>query len=291
MDWTELETMISAQVGDKFVVDDRRALGGGCINQAYHLTGSGQEYFVKINQASMIDMFEAEYEGLDAMYQSHSIRVPRPLLTGTIGSSAFVVMEYIPLQGSGDARAMGTLLAQMHGTLAEQFGWHRDNTIGATPQVNDWSASWVEFWRQQRIGQQTKLAAAKGIGRKAVHVFEQLAAHVDDFFSDYSPQPSLLHGDLWGGNASYDAKGEPVIFDPACYYGDREADLAMTELFSGFNSGFYAAYNEAWPLDAGYKTRKLLYNQYHILNHYNLFGGGYGSQAVHMAEQLLSTCR
>ena len=124
-----------------------------------------------------------------------------------------------------------------------------------------------------------RLAADKGIGQQIVRLCEQLAACLDYFFDDYQPQPSLLHGDLWGGNAAYDDHGEPVIFDPACYYGDREADLAMTELFSGFGKAFYAGYNEAWPLDPGYRTRKGLYNHYHILNHYNLFGGSYGIQA------------
>jgi fructosamine-3-kinase len=236
-------------------------------------------------------MFEAEYEGLDAMYKSLSIRVPRPLLTSISGASAFLVMEYIPLQGSGNAQAMGTRLAQMHRSTVAQFGWHRDNTIGATVQINDWSDNWVEFWREHRLGYQTRLAADKGIGQQTVRLCERLAACLDDFFVDYLPQPSLLHGDLWGGNAAYDEHGEPVIFDPACYYGDREADLAMTELFSGFAKEFYTAYDEAWPLDSGYRTRKTLYNQYHILNHYNLFGGSYGSQAGRMAEQLLSACR
>jgi fructosamine-3-kinase len=291
MDWTELEKLISEHVGEAFTIDNKQALGGGCINEAYRIAGSGQTYFVKVNQASRLDMFEAEYEGLDAMYQSRSIRVPRPLLSSISGSSALLVMEYIPLQGNGNAQAMGTRLAQMHGSTAEQFGWYRDNTIGATAQINDWADNWVEFWRSHRLGYQTRLAADKGIGRHAVRLCEQLAARLEDFFTDYQPQPSLLHGDLWGGNAAYDDNGEPVIFDPACYYGDREADLAMTELFSGFGKEFYASYNEAWPLDPGYKTRKTLYNQYHILNHYNLFGGSYASQAVRMAEQLLSECR
>ncbi len=291
MDWAELEQMISTHVGKRFVIDNKKTLGGGCINQAFHVTGCGQEYFVKLNAASMLDMFEAEYAGLDAMYQTHSIRVPRPLLSGSSGSSAFLVMEYIPLHGSGDAAAMGAQLAQMHGDQAQRFGWHRDNTIGATAQINDWSDNWVEFWCQHRLGYQIRLAEARGIGRHAVQVCERLAESLGDFFTDYMPRPSLLHGDLWGGNAAYDASGEPVIFDPACYFGDREADLAMTELFSGFSGSFYASYNEAWPLDAGYGVRKTLYNQYHILNHYNLFGGSYGSQAVRMAEQLLSECR
>ena len=291
MDWTELEQMISDHSGESFAIEEKSSIGGGCINQAFRISGNGQQYFVKTNAASMLDMFEAEYAGLDAMYQTRSIRVPRPILSGCSGSSAFLVMEYIALHGSGDSEAMGRQLAQMHRNQAQQFGWHRDNTIGATAQINDWTDNWVEFWRQHRLGFQIRLAQGRGIGRHAVQVCEQLALRLEDFFTGYTPQPSLLHGDLWGGNAAYDAAGAPVIFDPACYYGDREADLAMTELFSGFGRGFYAAYHQAWPLDDGYQLRKTLYNHYHILNHYNLFGGSYGSQASRMAEQLLAECR
>ncbi len=290
MDWTELEGMISAEIGETFSIDDKHSLGGGCINTAYRLQGSNQSYFIKLNQASRLAMFEAEFAGLEAMLQTHSIRVPRPLLTGVSESTAFLLMEYIPLQASGDDQAMGTQLAQMHRHSADQFGWSRDNTIGATAQINDWTDDWVAFWRQHRLGFQTRLAADKGLERRGVRLCEQLAVQLEHFFDDYQPQASLLHGDLWGGNAAYAADGGPVIFDPACYYGDREADLAMTELFSGFSHGFYTAYQQEWPLHNGYETRKILYNQYHILNHYNLFGGAYGSQAVRMTEQLLSLC-
>lgn len=291
MDWSGLQQLISDHTGQTFVIEDKSSVGGGCINEACRIAGHGQQYFVKLNAASKLAMFEAEYEGLDAMFRSASIRVPRPMLYGSSGDHAYLVMEYIALQGRGDAAAMGEQLAQMHRAQADRYGWHRDNTIGATEQVNDWSDDWIDFWRHQRLGFQTRLAANRGLGRQGVQACEQLAGRLEDFFSDYRPRPSLLHGDLWGGNAGYDDAGRPVIFDPACYYGDREADLAMTELFSGFGSAFYAAYRQAWPLDAGYQLRKNLYNQYHILNHFNLFGGSYGQQAVRMAQQLLAECR
>lgn len=289
MEWAELEDRISEHSGKIFTIERKQSVGGGCINQAYHISGQGQDYFIKLNRASALDMFAAEYEALHAIYQTASIRVPQPISFGVSGANAWLVMEYIALQGgSKSSRDMGTQLAQMHRHLASQFGWHRNNTIGSTPQINQRTSSWVEFWREHRLGYQMKLAADKGIGSAAVRLCERLSGRLEDFFSDYQPQASLLHGDLWGGNAAFDSRGRPVIFDPASYYGDREADLAMTELFGGFDADFYAAYDQSWPLDEGYKIRKLLYNQYHILNHFNLFGGSYGAQAARMTEQLLA---
>jgi fructosamine-3-kinase len=142
--------------------------------------------------------------------------------------------------------------------------------------------------RDQRLGFQLRLAAQNSLGTKLQRLGELLLANLEGFFPGYRPPASLLHGDLWGGNAAFAISGEPVVFDPAVYYGDREADLAMTELFGGFDSRFYAAYREAWPLDPGYGTRKTLYNLYHILNHANLFGGGYVSQTENMLQRLLA---
>jgi len=291
MDWNILEQLISQHSDEAFTIKDKRSVGGGCINEAWKLSGQGRDWFVKLNQSSGLEMFEAEAAGLDEMLGSNSIRVPRPLFTDVVVNHACLVMEYIPLNGAANAAAMGEHLAAMHRHSNEQFGWYRDNTIGSTPQINTCNSDWVDFWRHCRLGVQTDLAARKGIGHAAVKACEQLNEHLGEFFTDYQPQPSLLHGDLWGGNAAYAQSGEPVVFDPACYYGDREADIAMTELFGGFGDTFSDAYQNAWPLDSGYKVRKLLYNQYHILNHYNLFGGAYGSQVQHMTEQLLALCR
>jgi fructosamine-3-kinase len=166
-----------------------------------------------------------------------------------------------------------------------------DNTIGSTPQKNTPRQDWVAFWREQRLGYQLQLAARQGHGGALQRQGEQLLEYLPDFFTDHRPQASLLHGDLWSGNYSIDSQGQPVIFDPAVYFGDREADLAMTELFGGFGAEFYAAYNSSWPLEPGYAVRKTLYNLYHILNHLNLFGGGYLSQAQRMIQHLLAEVR
>lgn len=287
--WTQIAQHISEASGQAFHPDTPGRLGGGCINSAIKLSDGDRHWFVKINQAALLDMFTAEHAGLQALADTDTIRVPRPLCTGRSGSDSYIVMEYIPFGGSGPSgqALAGEQLAAMHRSQAEQFGWQRDNTIGATHQANDWHEDWIEFFRDQRLGFQLQLAAQNGYGGRLQMLGEKLRDALPALL-DHAPQPSLLHGDLWGGNIGFDSEGNPVIYDPAVYYGDREADIAMTELFGGFGGDFYAAYNHASALDAGYKTRKTLYNLYHILNHLNLFGGGYGSQAEGMMARLLA---
>jgi fructosamine-3-kinase len=176
----------------------------------------------------------------------------------------------------------------MHKMTGEHFGWRRNNTIGSTPQINTPGDDWVNFWRQHRLGYQLELAGRNGCGKALLKVGDRLMDKFPALFSSYHPRPSMLHGDLWGGNASALADGTPVIYDPAFYYGDREADLAMTELFGGFGRAFYATYDETWPLDSGYPVRRTFYNLYHVINHFNMFGGGYLGQAVSMTERVLA---
>ena len=291
-DWNAITDAIAAHSGQPFAPGAPRPVSGGCVNQAHVLEDGRTQWFVKTHAADRLAMFEAEQAGLMALAASASIRVPQPLCTGTAGGSAYLVMAFLPLGGGrrGSAATAGRQLAALHRSQAEAFGWERDNTIGATPQPNAWMADWVDFWHRRRLGHQLTLAAAAGHGGRLQMLGERLLERLPALL-DHSPAPSLLHGDLWGGNIGYLRDGEPVIFDPACYYGDRETDLAMTELFGGFGADFYAAYREAWPLDTGYAVRKTLYNLYHILNHLNLFGGGYGAQAEGMLQRLLAETR
>jgi fructosamine-3-kinase len=287
-DWQEIGAHIAQSTGQNFIAGDAREVGGGCINQAYVLRGGRAEYFVKINRADSLEMFAAEAEGLAEIAKTGAIRVPRPICWGVSGQRAYLAMEYLALGGGADAiPRLGEQLAVLHRATQARFGWHRDNTIGATPQPNAYEYDWLTFLRQHRLGFQFDLAARRG-GSRLARLGERLLAELGGFFQGYTPAPSLLHGDLWSGNYAIDRQNRPVIFDPAVYYGDREADLAMTELFGGFPAAFYAAYQAAWPLDSGYRARKTLYNLYHIVNHYNLFGGGYLGQAERMCESLLS---
>lgn len=287
--WNSIEQAIRAH-NPGFAATGRQVSVGGCINEAWRLQGAKRDYFVKLNSNTLADMFAAEAEGLTELAASGAVRVPGAICHGVAGGKAFLVLEYLTLRCGGGAadRTLGEQLAALHRIRQPYFGWRRDNTIGSTPQLNHASDDWLQFWAERRLGFQLAKAASKGYGGRLQNLGERLLANLPALFDGYRPRPSLLHGDLWGGNYAVDSVGQPVVFDPACYYGDREADLAMTELFGGFGAVFYAAYRDAWPLDAGYITRKQLYNLYHILNHLNLFGGGYGQQAESMAEHLLA---
>ena len=280
---------LAAATGKAFAARATRPVGGGSINQTWLLQGDEQSYFVKTHARGEA-LFKAEALALEAIAATGTLRVPRPIAAGSSGSLAFLALEYLPLQSRGDAVRLGQGLAALHRAASDRYGWAQDNFIGRTPQPNGWMADWVEFWRVRRLGRQIELARGRNSPR-LVAAGENLLARLPGLFDGYAPKPSLLHGDLWGGNYGYAAQGEPVIFDPASYYGDREADLAMTELFGGFPAEFYAAYREAWPLDPGYRARKTLYNLYHVLNHDHMFGGGYGDQALAMMDALLAELR
>jgi fructosamine-3-kinase len=234
--WDAIAQRVSAKTGTPFTMQDHRSVGGGCINQAYRISDGHRHFFLKCNQASQIAMFEAEALGLQEMYDSHTIRVPQPLCWGLADSSAYIVMEWLDL-GQGDAwQRMGSNLAAMHRvTSSHGFGWRQTNTIGDTPQQNPWTADWVEFYRDHRLGYQFRLAQRRGghFPRQ-----DELLAALPALLSGHDPAPALVHGDLWSGNAAVTQDGEPVILDPATYYGDREVDIAMTELFGRFPRRF-----------------------------------------------------
>jgi protein-ribulosamine 3-kinase len=288
--WQAIEQEITAATGVPFRVCDSTAIGGGCINDAVCLRGGDRTFFVKLNRAERLSMFEAEAAGLAAIRATDTVRAPEPVASGIDGDRSWLALEFIEFTtAGGEAEArLGEQLAAMHRAGSDRFGWVRDNTIGSTPQPNPWTADWLQFLREQRLGFQLALARENGAASRLVERGELLLASLPLFFRDYRPAPSLLHGDLWGGNWSADHQGRPVVYDPAVYFGDREADLAMTELFGGFSERFYRAYASTWPLDRGYSSRQALYNLYHILNHFNLFGGSYERQALGMVEQLLA---
>ncbi|NEO86799.1 MAG: fructosamine kinase family protein [Spirulina sp. SIO3F2] len=285
--WNAIAAQIQAVTGKPFTIQARRSVGGGCINQGYAISDGDRTYFVKTNSPGQREMFIAERLGLQQMAKTQTIRVPQPLCEGATDQASYIVLEWLDF-GRGVSESwmqMGQKLAALHRYAgSEQFGWEINNTIGSTPQINTWMDSWADFFAEQRIGYQLRLARRQGgsfpeTNRVVERVREMLDAH--------EPQPSLVHGDLWSGNAGCTTAGEPVIYDPAAYWGDREVDLAMTELFGAFPAAFYRGYEAAWPLDAGYEQRKSLYNLYHVLNHFNLFGGGYGSQASRMLAAIL----
>ena len=285
--WKQIAEHISQVTGNKFLIEQRRSVTGGCINQGYAVSDSQHTYFLKINQASNLDMFEAEALGLKQMAATQTITVPLPICTGIAENSSYIVLEWLQFARSASTASwteMGRKLAAMHKAGGSpKFGWDRNNTIGSTPQLNPWTENWGEFFAESRIGYQLSLAKRRG----ANFLNESdILKTIREILAETQPQPSLVHGDLWSGNAAVLETGEPVILDPATYWGDREVDIAMTELFGGFPAAFYRGYEEIWALEEGYQQRKTIYNLYHILNHFNLFGGGYESQAARMIQQI-----
>jgi protein-ribulosamine 3-kinase len=292
-EWDAIAAAIGSATQLPFQLGGRTAIGGGWINQAYHVEGrDGRRFFIKLNSADKAAMFAAEVAGLSEIAATQTIRVPQPIAHGVAGKQSYLVLEHLELSSRGDAHLLGEQLAAMHRCTGDRFGFSQDNFIGATPQPNEWprgeKADWIDFWRERRLGFQLRLAAQNGYGGQLQSLGEKLLGTLPAFFKNYTPQPSLLHGDLWSGNHAYLPDGTPVIFDPAAYYGDHECDLAMTELFGGYSAEFYAAYRAAYPLDTGYTKRRDLYNLYHILNHANLFGGGYAGQAEQVIRGLLA---
>jgi len=292
VDFAAVSAAMSAVVGASCAASPDVRVTGGCINECFRWSCGTEAWFVKIAPVGRFDMLDAEAAGLRELAAAKAVRVPSVIGVGRAGAHAFLVLEWLE-RGVSKARSGATLgerLAAQHRSTAAQFGWHRDNTIGLTPQHNRRADDWTAFFTEHRLRFQLTLAKASGFGSLA-QPGERLLAATPQLLGSHRPQPSLLHGDLWGGNWFTSAQGEPVIFDPAVYYRDREADLAMTHLFGGFDADFYSAYAAAWPLAPGHEVRRDLYNLYHVLNHANLFGEGYARQARGTMERLLAYVR
>lgn len=287
-DWS---TIISRLKGAGFAVAgdaQPQPVGGGDISAAWRLTSPEGDIFVKTGPPSAGEMFAAEADGLAELSRAGAVRVPEVIATGHSGALVFLALEWLNFEASSTAteRQFGEQLARMHHATKQRYGWHRDNTIGLTPQQNAWNDDWLEFFRERRLGYQLRLAAENGFARDLQERGARLLRRLPIYFEATAPVPSLLHGDLWGGNWAC-SDGVPVIFDPAVYYGDRETDIAMTRLFGGFGQAFYEAYESSWPLPTGHQERAKLYQLYHVLNHLNLFGSAYLGRATGLIDDLL----
>lgn len=293
MQYADVQAHVEALLREKQPLRGRPAwtmLGDGVGGRRWRLRWGEDCWFLKTGEAEIL---AAEAEGLEALAAAGAMRVPAVLAVGTEQQAGYLLLEWLPLVRTSAAAGarLGEALARQHLQAGAAFGWPRHNFIGATPQFNTEGTDWVLFFRNQRLGFQLRLAAENGHRGALQEQGAALMAALPLFFPGYHPKPALLHGDLWGGNWGALADGGPVVFDPAVYRGDREADLAMTELFGGFDAEFYAAYRTHAPLDPGYRVRRELYNLYHVLNHLNLFGGAYLEQASRSMQRLLAEVR
>ncbi|KAK7390044.1 hypothetical protein VNO78_25342 [Psophocarpus tetragonolobus] len=269
-------------------------VGGGCINLAGRYDTDAGSFFVKTNRSIGPSMFEAEALGLGAMYETGTIRVPNPYKVGPLPTGgSFIIMEFIQFGASRSNQSdLGRKLAEMHkaGKSSKGYGFDVNNTIGSTPQINTWSLDWVQFYGEHRLGYQLKLALDRYGDRTIYEKGQRLVKSMGPLFANVVIEPCLLHGDLWSGNISSDKNGEPVILDPACYYGHSEAEFGMSWC-AGFGGTFYDSYFKVMPKQPGFEERRDLYMLYHYLNHYNLFGSGYRSSAMSIIDDYLISFR
>ena len=252
--------------------------------------GADGHYFIKIGSLNDLTLLMSEKIGLEALAVTKAIKVPKVIFVGETSTCSFLICEYLDLKKDNlfSGKILGKQLALLHQNSNEFFGLSEDNWIGLNPQKNHWQENWISFFKKYRLQPQLIWAFERGYRSSLEEKSERLMEALPLFFDQYKPKPSLLHGDLWSGNWGTINNTTPVVFDPAIYYGDREADLAMTKLFGGFPQVFYDAYNYQWALDYGFKVRQNLYNLYHLLNHLTLFGEAYLSQTIDVFEQLLS---
>jgi fructosamine-3-kinase len=295
----------------------RTPVGGGCIHHAWRLEfEDGGRLFAKTNHDEALPWLEAEADGLRALAgvpagmagAPAALVIPEPLALARVGSQAVLVLPWLDLgrvrrsaagQGSDPWRSLGAALADLHRASlltagpsgarsgegsGGRFGWHRDNFIGASPQLNGEMSDWGTFFLRRRLEPQLTLLQSRG---RRLALADRLIERACDWLAAHHPDPCLVHGDLWSGNAGLLSGGGGALFDPAVHRGDREVDLAMASLFGGFPTSFFTGYQERWPLPHGFARRAPLYNLYHLLNHANLFGGGYHAQVEATIQDLL----
>jgi fructosamine-3-kinase len=291
----DLASWLQAQLGWDAADLSMQPLAGGCIHRAWCLQGQGgQRLFIKTNRASALPLLQAEAEGLVALAGMAAgidqLSVPTPLALGRVGDWSVLVLPWLDLGGDQGWTQLGESLARLHRQSqmahgGQGFGWQADNYIGSTIQLNGWLPDWGDFFAQRRLAPQLALLERSG---QSMTGAQRLLALVPQWLAGHGAEPVLVHGDLWSGNAGVLRGGGASIFDPACHWADREVDLAMARLFGGFPQAFFSGYQQQWPLPPGAAARVPLYNLYHLLNHANLFGGGYAGQAEAVIKSLLA---
>ena len=291
--WQEINTGISAAKKYNFKPVQYVPLGSGVTGETFRLQTKSESVFLKRIEIDRSSILNSEAEGLSAISKTNTLRTPSMIAKGESTNFAWLALEFISLKNpdSNCSIKMGESLAAMHQCQNDFHGWHTTNWIGANKQCNNYLDDWPSFFKEFRLLPQLTQALDNNLDPSVFDHGKLLLEGFSKLFANYYPTPSLLHGDLWAGNWASDLNGNPVAFDPACYYGDRETDIAMTELFGGFHQDFYIAYNSVNPIDKGYIERKSVYNLYHILNHFNIFGASYEQQASDLIKKSLSELR
>jgi protein-ribulosamine 3-kinase len=286
---SSIEKVLSERSGSAFFIEQAEPVAGGSINNAFRIKAGETYCFVKSNSGkSFPGMFSAEKKGLQLLADHNEIKVPRVIHVQDDQEESFLILEYVELVKPDPEvfREFGRGLASMHRYSNNRFGLDHDNYIGSLKQSNKFHSSWAEFFIEERLAPQLKLAFDnKKIGGSFIRLTDQLFSRINNLFP--SESSSLIHGDLWSGNFMATRDAKPCFYDPAVYYGHREMDIAMTRLFGGFEKGFYEAYNENFPLENGWSKRVDLCNLYPLLVHVNLFGGSYAREAEGIVKRFV----
>jgi fructosamine-3-kinase len=288
--WHCIEKQLAEHFQTTVTLTTKKMLPGADTHRAYcvHDDANNRDYFIKINDISCFEMFDCEAIALTQLAHTQIVNVPQVILVERTVQFAYIALEYIPLISSPSNKQwfqLGQQLALLHqNQVNPDCGWQQDNFIGLTAQPNKWQHSWRLFFAEQRIGWQLQLLAEKGI---MLGNIDFIIDRCKNLLGNHKPIPCLLHGDLWRGNVGF-TQNNAYVFDPACYYGDRETDLAMTELFGAFPAAFYQGYNAIYPVDHHYEQRKPIYQLYHLLNHANIFGHDYVIQAKALINRIIA---
>lgn len=284
-DWHAFAPTLSNELGVQLEIDDIQPVSGGDISRAFKLTTNHMDLFVKLNRPDTEQMFRVEWSGLVELSAVPRVRVPEPICVGKTQNAAYFVMEFIDFFADVDQELAGAAIAELHGLEHTRFGWDQNNFIGATVQQNSWHADWAEFYWNCRLEPQLVGAVEAGFS-----ILDKTIAPLHkktlELLEHHYVVPSLLHGDLWQGNIALSTDSEIVLYDPAVYWGDPEADIAATRLFGGFDEEFYQTYYTHIPLQEGAEERLPLYQLYHWLNHLNQFGQSYLDRTLTCISEL-----
>ena len=272
-----------------------QAITGGDIHHSYKATietssnNLGQELFLKVNSVLNSKVLISEHQSLEILNNFEGTNYPSPIFIEQLSDCTVLALQFLRLSqlGSRHGEQVANLLAQQHEISSDRFGWQASNHIGLTVQKNSWADDWIGFYHEQRLLPQLSLADDNGLSERLQNRIKTLITKLDFYFENHQPRPSLLHGDLWSGNVALNNDTQkPVFYDPAPYFGDAETDIAMTMLFGGFDASFYKRYYALRPPPQGHEQRIAIYNLYHALNHFNLFGSGYEALVANQLDKL-----
>ncbi|MBN1822308.1 MAG: fructosamine kinase family protein [Prolixibacteraceae bacterium] len=285
-----VKRQLSEKLGTEIEIKSNSILGGGCINHASKIETTVGSFFLKWNNHCAADVFLREAESLKELAKENNpyLKIPEVILSKELDSEpGFILLEYLESSNrNSDGLNLGRGLATIHRITNEKYGFYSDNYCGDTIQNNKWNGDWINFFGEQRLRYLINLIRhRRGLDSCSLNIYEKLIDKLPELIPSDSV-PSLIHGDLWSGNYVHTTEG-PALIDPASYYANREMEMGIMTMFGGFSQQFWDGYNEIFPLPGNWRERNKLYQLYHILNHYYIFGGGYGHQALSVAQRYI----